>query len=113
VDRNEMTAAEVLAHPVYAWALSKEGPIASPRVPEHPQPPSKKSTAESEDEAYDEGPDDAAIDALLAVPPFTAGNRAFVGTPLTPARSKAAMRRNAANHPGQSGVDPARILTAL
>jgi hypothetical protein len=33
VDGNEMAAAEVLAHDVYSWGLSREGPIKSPRVP--------------------------------------------------------------------------------
>jgi hypothetical protein len=108
VDHSEMTAAEVLAHPVYSWALSKEGPIASPRVPDHPQPAPKESFEAAEDDGAA-----PAIDPLLAVPPFTAGKRAFAGTPLTPARSKAAIRRNAANHPGQSGVDPASLLKAL
>lgn len=33
VDGKEMRAADVLAHPVYSLGLSREGPIASPRVP--------------------------------------------------------------------------------
>jgi hypothetical protein len=43
VDGAEMTAAEVLAHKVYSWGLSSEGPIKSPRVPGVPLPPSYES----------------------------------------------------------------------
>ena len=52
-------------------------------------------------------------DAALAIPAFAEGNRGFVGAPLTPARSKAAIRWNAEHHPGKSGVDPDSILAAL
>jgi hypothetical protein len=37
-DGREMSAAEVLAHPILSKGLSKEGPITSPRVPQPAQP---------------------------------------------------------------------------
>jgi len=43
VDGREMTAAEVLAHDVFAWGISSEGPIANPRVPNVPVPSSSES----------------------------------------------------------------------
>jgi hypothetical protein len=54
-----------------------------------------------------------APDPLLAVPAFTTDKRASTGTLLTPAKSRAAIRWNAQNHPRKSGVDPGNILAAL
>jgi hypothetical protein len=52
-------------------------------------------------------------DSLLAVPAFADDKRALIGKLLTPALSKAAIRWNAKNHPGKSGVNPDGILGAL
>jgi hypothetical protein len=52
-------------------------------------------------------------DSLLAVPAFADDKRALIGKLLTPALSKAAIRWNAKNHPGKSGVNPDSILGAL
>jgi hypothetical protein len=52
-------------------------------------------------------------DSLLAILPFSYEKRTTVGALLTPAQSKAAVRRNSQMHPRNSGVDPASIVTAL
>jgi hypothetical protein len=52
-------------------------------------------------------------DPNLAVPPFTATQRAALGPLLSPAKNKEAIQWNAKFHPSVSGVDPAQYFDRL
>ncbi|MCI0601359.1 MAG: hypothetical protein L0Y60_17955, partial [Beijerinckiaceae bacterium] len=89
-------------------------PFESPEM-EEPRSFDEEPDEEWSDVEYDspKASSSCQIDSLLAVQAFANAKLAFIGKPLTPARSKAAIRWNEENHPKKSGVDPTCIRTAL
>jgi hypothetical protein len=114
-----------LIESAYTAAIGQEMPI----VPSDSKPrllvqDAEEAEAQSAEEEPDEEWSDVEYDvptasfsstrdSLLAVPAFADDKRALIGKLLTPVMSKDAIRLNATNHPGQSGVNPDSILLAL
>ncbi len=107
--------AEDFLNPALSLAQSDVDEFSPEDAQEFPEGDDEEPDEEWSDVEYDVPPANSSdpVDALLAVPAFTGARRTSIGTLLTPARSKAALRWNAENHPRKSGIAPDRILVAL
>ena len=107
--------AEDFLHPVFSGEKYYVDELLPEDAQEFPAGDDEELEGDWSDVEYDSPTTSSLItpDSLLAVPAFLPAKRVILGNLLTPARSRAAIRWNAENHPRKSGVDAVTILAAL